>query len=293
MNFAVKYNGGFELNHVQSEFMVPEELYSIMASKISEIKKMSYEGFMAEYGDYGVDKEMYDAIQNLSTAKLENGASLNNFLNSYEPLRQIATAYLKKYFDNYYEDIKDKAWKNPAVQIGDKKVLKEDDFEYNEATGFFHKYDEVLYANDPYGYGVGYGPILYADISSSTGTRTGILDMPFTTMEYRGNKVLTVSEGRENYKLFIESYEGANSMSIQVLGGGIECSEELVNLIGYATIANGDGAVPVTMEVKEFLQKYAINQVLFMDGNGWAERAETPYQSTEDGQWLFACGYYE
>ena len=51
--------------------------------------------------------------------------------------------------------------------------------------------------------------------------------------------------------------------------------------------------VPVTEELKEFLQKYSVNQKLFSDGNGWAEQYVPRYDAYEDSQWLFACGYYK
>jgi len=291
VDFAIKYNGGFDLNHTQSTFMVPNELYGIMATKLMQIKMLSYEEFISEYASYGVTKEHYDAIQDISTAKLGDGAELNHFLNTYEPIRGIAVGYLNSHFNSFYDDIKGKNWKNPGTPIGSNMVLIGDGYRLNTATGFYHKYDEVAYADDPYGYGEGYGPVVYADITVAM--RTKIMDGSFDTVEYRGNKVLTVSGGTENYKLFIESFDKADQMSIQVLGGGIECDEKLKHLIGYASIVNSDGAVPVTEELRDFLQKYAINQAMFMDGDGWAERADNPYQSTENDQWLFACGYYE
>ena len=70
----------------------------------------------------------------------------------------------------------------------------------------------------------------------------------------------------------------------KVPAGGIGC-------IGYAGVANSDGLVPVTEELKQFLQKFAISQRYFMDGNGWAELRLSIYAG-EDDQWLFNCGYY-
>ena len=288
VDFAVKYDGGFELDTTHSEFVVPDELYGIMAQKLETMKSLSKEEL---YSEYGLGETSYENLAKLSTAKLWNGTSLNQFLNENEEIRAIAVGYLNSYFGKYYNDTEGKSWVNPASPIGSKLVLLGKGYEYNEKTGFYHKFNEKLYEDDPYGYGKGFGPVLYADITSPV--RTGILEDPFTSIEYRGNKALTVSNGTENYKLFIESFEKANAMSIQVLGGGVECSDALKNLIGYASITNSDGAVPVTKELADFLQKYAINQAMFMDGDGWAERAETPYQSTEEYQWLFACGYYE
>ena len=288
VDFAVKYEGGFELERTSSNFMVPNELYGIMAQKLKQMKAMSFDAFSAEFG---FDKETYDALQNLSTARLESGISLNAFLNEYNDLRGVALDYLNSYLSRFYKDTTGKVWKNPATEINGRKVLIGTNYKYNEETGFYHKFDEHLYASNPYGYGEGYGPVLYADITSKT--RTGVLDETFVAVEYHGNKALTVSNGTENYKFFIESYASAQAMSTQILGGPIECPAEYENLLGYASIINGDGAAPVTRELMEFLQKYAVNQVMFMDGDGWAERADNAYESTEDDQWLFACGYYE
>ncbi|MDE6597304.1 MAG: hypothetical protein K2K60_01530 [Clostridia bacterium] len=58
----------------------------------------------------------------------------------------------------------------------------------------------------------------------------------------------------------------------------------------YSANVNGDGCYPVTAELKEFLQNFAINQRYFMDGRGWAE--DLGFKATEESQWLFACGYY-
>ncbi|MDE7076736.1 MAG: hypothetical protein K2O62_05390 [Clostridia bacterium] len=60
---------------------------------------------------------------------------------------------------------------------------------------------------------------------------------------------------------------------------------------GYGAHCNGDGVYPVTEELKEFLQAYSVSQRYFNDGNGWAE-TEAKYNSDEDSQWMFACGYY-
>lgn len=288
VDFAIKYEGGFELERTNSEFMVPQELYNIMADKVAEMKALSQEELLK---DYGLGEQSYKNLSKLSTSKLWDGVALNHFLNENPEIRGIALTHLQDHFNKYYKETSGKVWKDPSTPIGSKLVLIGTGYEYNEKTGFYHKFDEKLYENDPYGYGKGFGPVLYADITSPV--RTGILGDPFTSIEYRGNKALTVSNGTENYKLFIESYEKANSMTLTVLGGEIECDVELKHLIGYATIVNSDGAAPVTKELMEFLQKYAVNQLMFMDGEGWAERAETPYQSTEDYQWLFACGYYE
>ena len=70
----------------------------------------------------------------------------------------------------------------------------------------------------------------------------------------------------------------------------------------YAQYANTDGAYPVTEELKTFLQDYSCSQALFNDGNGIGETPDINpdtniirfpgYSSSEQNQWLFACGYY-
>ena len=58
----------------------------------------------------------------------------------------------------------------------------------------------------------------------------------------------------------------------------------------YANYVNADGCYPVTEELKAFLMDYATSQAIFNDGDGLAELAG--YNSDEESQWLFACGYY-
>ena len=71
------------------------------------------------------------------------------------------------------------------------------------------------------------------------------------------------------------------------------CPQTAIGQKGYADYCNADGVTPVTQELQEFLQKYAVSQRLFMDGNGYAETSVDPtYEATEEDQWLFACGYY-
>ena len=177
----------------------------------------------------------------------------------------------------------------------------------NPQDGYYHVYDTEKYAM----YG-GWGPILYANISIPT----EFIDAAFNTIEAAGNKNLTLSSGTENYKLFIEGYSALVSEStsyfcvgdcpcIKTNGGCCpvennctQCTEDCrhipkkyIGQRGYANIAV-DGRCPVTEELKEFLQKYSVNQKLFSDGNGFAEQHTPRYDAFEDSQWLFACGYY-
>lgn len=190
--------------------------------------------------------------------------------------------------------------------------------------GFYHVYDMAAYPTTN-----GYGPILFADI----GTTTRFLGPPdqrvaFTQVEAAGNKALTVN-GTENYKLFIEGYNAlatdpnphdnpgdsepyfCTSICPCRLNGTNE-SWEIAGVVGSCTEAcqnchpdcrrcpaeamgakgyGNYGRAPVTKELQEFLQKFSISQRLFMDGDGWVE--DSGIFASEDDQWLFACGYYE
>lgn len=189
--------------------------------------------------------------------------------------------------------------------------------------GFYHVYDPAAYPETG-----GYGPILYADV----GTTSRFLGPPgqrvsLTQLEYAGNKALTVN-GTENYKLFIEGYDalsvdpnpndnpgdsepyfcssqcpcrlsGTNE-SLTIAGVVGSCTEACTNCHpdcrrcpaeAMGAMGYGElGRAPVTQELKDFLQKFSISQRLFMDGDGWVE--ESGIFASEDDQWLFICGYY-
>lgn len=104
------------------------------------------------------------------------------------------------------------------------------------------------------------GPILCAAID----VPCAYFDEALNKVESHGNKNLTVNKGTENYKQFIEDF--------------------------YTRFSNSDGVCYVTMELKEFLQKYSTSQMLVNDGYGQIEVLGT--NSKESDQWLFACGYY-
>ncbi len=130
-------------------------------------------------------------------------------------------------------------------------LLNGNNFKYNEETKLWHVYDSVTNT---------FGPALCAKITAPC----AYYDQGLNIIEYNGNNDLTVSDGTENYKLFIENE--------------------------YAAVCNSDGVCYVTMELKEFLQKFSLSQRLFFDGYGFVEMADV-YAKEED-QWLFACGYY-
>ncbi|MDE6001523.1 MAG: hypothetical protein K2G96_04295 [Clostridia bacterium] len=137
-----------------------------------------------------------------------------------------------------------------------------DGWVYADVNKYF--YSERFKFNDADGLwhvwdGTNYGPILWAKVRRdnqifTTESGTGFTDGLISTSYVNGY----------NYNQFI-SY--------------------------YAAYTNGDGCYPVTAELKEFLQNFAISQRYFMDGRGWAESI-MGFKASEDSQWLFACGYY-
>ena len=179
---------------------------------------------------------------------------------------------------------------------------------YGTGDNFYHFYDEKNGT---------WGEILYAYVSAPC----RFMDQAFNTIEYAGNKQLTVSNGTENYKFFIEG-RGSFSMGyfcvnhaenqvfcpcLETCGGACaigcinchpQCNQVPQSLLdsqgGYADFTNQDGVYGVTQELKDFLQKYSVAQLLFCDGNGWVEsNPDIKIYSNEEDQWLFACAYYE
>ena len=131
-------------------------------------------------------------------------------------------------------------------------LLDGKNFKYNPEDGYWH-----VWYNDTQTY----GPILCASIT----TPCAYYEESLNNIESHGNKNLTVSNSTENYKQFIE--------------------------VSYAAACNSDGVCYVTMELKEFLQKFSVSQRLFIDGNGFVE--STGVYAIEEDQWLFCCGYYD
>ncbi len=196
----------------------------------------------------------------------------------------------------------------------------------------YHKYDPAKYPSTG-----GYGPVLFAKITEACRfleNQSG--KVALTQIEYAGNKALTVSNGTQNYKLFIEGWSYLNSTTLDVdpvygkvpyfcdyycpcreertctsyqLLGEVgtcttgctkclptcnQCPEEGIGHSGYAAYSLWEGCAPVTQELKEFLQKFAISRSLFMDGQGYVETyPEIQIFASEEDQWLFACGYFE
>ena len=258
--FAITLDGEFSLNHIESNMMHPADEHLATAP---------------EY-----DKNKYEFV-GAETLQTQGNSSANVFDGK-----------------NY------KLW--PISEGGD---------------NYYHVYSVEQYPETN-----GYGPILYAYVSKAC----RFMDDPFTEIENRGNKALTVSNGTENYKLFIEGFGGlvvdppgdngpyfcvtncpcreSNTCESAQLGfANGACSEacdkchvdcrrcptEAFGMAGYGDYCNSDGVAAVTEELKQFLQKYSVNQLLFFDGNGFVEtNPSVSVYAAEDDQWLFACGYY-
>ena len=180
--------------------------------------------------------------------------------------------------------------------------------------GFYHVFDEEKYPETD-----GYGPVLVAYITKAcrffeadeNGNKPS-----FTTIEDAGNNALVVG-GTYNYRLFIKGFEKLaeegyycvskclchlDKSTPACLVGCLECTDECTNVTaaemgvkGYAEYANADGVVPVTEELREFLQRYVSNSgYFFADGEGKIETdSNHPINADEWSQWLFACGYYQ
>lgn len=258
--FAITLDGEFSLNHTESQMMYPSDEH---LERAPDYDKSKYEFVGAEF------------------TKTQGSNSANVFDG-----------------ENY------KLW--PLSEGGD---------------NYYHLYDVEKYPET-----FGYGPVLYAYVSQPC----RFMDSSFTTVEMRGNKALTLSKGSENYKLFIEGFGGLvvdppgdngpyfcvtncpcrmnNTCESAQLGfANGACSEaceschvdcrrcpiEAFGMSGYGQYCNSDGVTAVTEELKDFLQKYSVNQLLFMDGNGFVEtNPSISVYALEHDQWLFACGYY-
>ena len=192
---------------------------------------------------------------------------------------------------------------------------------------FYHVYDEEKYASTG-----GYGPILYANIT----TRNRFLDAAFTRVEYNSKGEIVnaaLSSQGTNYKHLIEGYtvlaqvgyycifpykdpitgevtpgcpchdEEGESKVYACLEGCTSCAkdcrqclEELIGFEGYQAYVNSKGLVPVTEDIQKFLLGYSKKQTFFYDGQGSLETSSVDgkyFQAVGDSGWLFGCCYYE
>lgn len=186
---------------------------------------------------------------------------------------------------------------------------------------FYHVYNKEAYPETD-----GYGPILYAHITSAC----RFIDASFSRIEYNANNETINNALRvrgKNYKQLIEGYDYISTYG-NINGGSYycvsdctchdasvstanwactpacqnctpncrRCPEELIGKKGYKEFANSDGMVAVTAELKDFLLGYSSKQTFFYDGRGSLETSMTGgkyFQAVGESGWLFACAYYE
>ncbi len=293
VDFVLRYEGEHHLTHIDSNMMVPDDLYEEIAEAIDALIPLSLSQLKAlPAADGFADAHMLDISKRLNTlatwqkGDIHDTMTLHGFLSD----KTAAGEYFPRFLESHLAALwaGDGLWTDPERYEKGFSVFDGDMYRYCEATGFYHLYDEATYADSSYGYG--YGPILYAKITQNTRFSNA-----FNGIEYAGNKALTVNEGTQNYKLFIEGYQNICDTLLALGYGGTDfgCPETLYHMFGYADFANHDGAVPVTPEIKNFLQSFSCSQRYFMDGEGWVEtHPNYSIDAQEDDQWLFACGYY-
>ena len=151
-------------------------------------------------------------------------------------------------------------------------ILDSSRVKFNPADEFYHVYDEARYASSG-----GFGPMLFAYLNKdsrliSTGSGNGFLDemirgwLRANGKRYWWEKKIINNRGQEEW------ITDPDCFIAQYVSHGV------------------NGGHPVTEELKEFLQGWAVSQNYFNDGAGWAEAAGL--MSNEDNQWLFNCYYY-
>lgn len=284
VDFALMRDGGFTAQRYYADYIMPEGLYGLMADEIRALQKLSQEEF--EQQGTGLS---YQSVMAFTAADLKDAVSLHTAFGNYPAVETYAYNAVKNMFLSYQGSgslIGPETNYTPAGSTVSVLAFRGENYQLSPVTGIYHKYSMEEYGDDPYGFGAGYGPMLFGYVTNPT----RFIDTAFNMIEYKGNKNLTVEDGTENHKLFVEGYE---HMSAQEIGMPINFPEACKGMYGYGDFANSNGLVPVTPELKVFFQKYSVAQRLFNDGNGWVETSASPMvDALEEDQWLFACCYY-
>ncbi len=195
--------------------------------------------------------------------------------------------YSSDYADIRPQSAKEIAGKTPEPNAGETftaadmgtKLFDARNFRYNRNTGWYHRYDAEKYADNPLGYGVGYGPVLLCAITKSIPCY-GVVESLY--------KANAVGPNSSNYlRIFNVWIEEEGKFAVFDYTNFIR--------VDYYGICNSKGYCYVTEELKTFLQRFAENHSLYTDGVGAGEN--TPegngYTANQDALWLFACGFFE
>ncbi len=171
----------------------------------------------------------------------------------------------------------------------DKLMVIDDSFVGNETLRYpdlnvspgIKRFEGSYFVKDSEGYyrvGSVDGPYLFVKLSKRTrffsdyfppGATEG-MEVSFAFMGPQ-DPLIAVNKGEENYRPFADTY--------------------------ISRVQNDEGVYPVNEELKVMLQKFAVAQLYFSDGTGWAETTAEDVlgyklYSAEDDMWLFACCYY-
>ena len=175
------------------------------------------------------------------------------------------------------------ASKNGGADIRKAKIFDASYFKLDK-EGYYHYYNEELYADDPYGYGSGYGPYLMCAITKA---------LPSYDIETNKSPSCLYNYDEVgppfNYNYLVLSNVWLEEEKKFV-------SRDYTDFIrvDYYGVCNSQGVCYVTQEIRDFLQKFADNHQLYTDG--YAPGFNTPesygYSANEDALWLFACGFY-
>ena len=153
-----------------------------------------------------------------------------------------------------------------ATRGGAYRLLDQSMVRLNPDDGYYYYFDKVT--NE-------YKEMLYAKISQPT-------EVTFDSDEYSQNK--------QNGS-FID--QRLLMMLTYVVGYDSSTPLNYVTFVQtYAEHCNADGCYPVNKEIKDFLQRFAVSRRYFNDGNGEAEFF-AGYNSDEESQWMYACGFYQ
>lgn len=203
----------------------------------------------------------------------------------------FAITYIGDYVSDYM-DIRPQAAKQARGKTAERKPGQEyvyadmgtklydaSKFRLSPNTGRYHVYDQDKYADNPYGYGVGYGPMLLCDITAA---------MPSYRVVDSLYAAVSVGPSASNYLMLYNMW--------------VEEEQKFATFdytdfirIDYYGVCNSDGRCYVTEELRVFLQKFAENHSLYTDGVGPGENTpeDAGYSANQDALWLFACGFYE